>query len=74
MQAMHKQELTPLPERLWALRNVAANMASSGSASSRAKAIEYQRKALELSRKHLGDAPHPGKMRDLWGCVLHGWP
>jgi hypothetical protein len=65
---MEREAKAPLPERLWALRNVAATMAL-GDASSRKRAVEFQEKALELQRTELGDAPHPGKMVDLWGCA-----
>jgi hypothetical protein len=64
--ALERQKLTPLPERVWALRNVAANLAL-GNQSSRNKAKEFLIKALELQTAHLGQGLHPGKLGVLWG-------
>lgn len=67
-QALEKQELTPVPERVWALRNIAATMAL-GDRKSREKAHELYNKALDLQRDFLGDNLHPGLLGELWRCA-----
>ena len=62
---------TPLLERVWALRNVAGSLGM-GSEGERGKAREYLEQALALQRQHLGDAPHPGLLGELFRQGLGG--
>eukprot|EP00892_Ulva_mutabilis_P007024 jgi/Ulvmu1/4694/UM002_0425.1 len=64
-QALEKHELTPVPERVWALRNIAATMAL-GDRKSKEKARELYSKALQLQRSYLTDDRHPGLLGELW--------
>lgn len=66
-QALEKEALTPVPERVWALRNIAATMAL-GDWRSRDKARELYSKAIELQKEYLGDQKHPGLLGELWRC------
>lgn len=66
--ALERQELTPVPERLWALRNIAATMAL-GDRRSREKARELYTKALDLQRSDMAEDKHPGLLGEVWRCV-----
>jgi hypothetical protein len=69
--ALEKQDLIPVPERVWALRNTAATMAL-GDARSRAKAKDIFEMALQLQRQHLADPCHPGLLGELWRYTSAG--
>lgn len=64
-QALEKEALTPVPERVWALRNIAATMAL-GDRSSRQKARELYSKAVELQQEFFGCENHPCLLGELW--------
>ena len=67
--AWEKQDLIPVPERVWALRNTGSTMAL-GDKRSRAKARDIFEMALELQRQHHSDDPgHPGLLGELWRCA-----
>lgn len=72
-QALEKEALIPVPERVWALRNIAATMAL-GDRSSRVKARELYSKAVELQREYLGSHKHPGLLGELWRSVSEYLP
>lgn len=55
-----REEATPVPERAWALRNVAATLALGG-AGERARARSLLEKALALKEQWLDDLEHPGR-------------
>ena len=55
-----REEATPVPERAWALRNVAATL-SLGGAGERARARTLLEKAVTLKEQWLNDAEHPGR-------------
>ena len=69
--AWEKQDLIPVPERVWALRNTGSTMAL-GDKRSRAKALDIFRMALQLQQQHLDDPGHPGLLGELWRCDLSG--
>lgn len=70
--AWEKQDLIPVPERVWALRNTGATMAL-GDQRSRAKARDIFELALKLQQQHLDDPGHPGLLGELWRCVSDGF-
>lgn len=55
-----REEATPVPERAWALRNVAATL-SLGGAGERARARTLLEKAVTLKEQWLNDVEHPGR-------------
>lgn len=55
-----REEATPVPERAWALRNVAATL-SLGGAGERARARTLLEKAVTLKEQWLDDPEHPGE-------------
>ena len=58
--AAEREAATPLPERIWALRNVAATLALGGPGEL-ARARQLLEKALQLQQESLGGAAeHPG--------------
>jgi hypothetical protein len=68
-----------VPERVWALRNIAATMALSDRRA-REKARDMFQLALSLQREHLAHEEHPGLLGELWrcapcagGCLLDVW-
>jgi hypothetical protein len=63
-----RQELTPVPERIWALRNVATTLAQ-GSDKGRAQARKLLAQALELQRGRFGNDAHPALLGETWRCV-----
>lgn len=66
--AVEKQDLIPVPERVWALRNTASTMAL-GDRRSRAKARDIFEMALQLQKQHMDDPGHPGLLGELWRCA-----
>jgi hypothetical protein len=59
--AAARDAATPVPERVWALRNVAATAAMSG-AGGVARAVQLLDKALALKQEWVGSAEHPSKL------------
>jgi hypothetical protein len=53
-----RQALTPIPERLWAVRNVAGSMVRFGDPSQAAEAVNMLLDACDLAASHYG-AKHP---------------
>ena len=68
-----REEATPVPERAWALRNVAATL-SLGGAGERARARTLLEKAVTLKEQWLDDVEHPGlnskHSSALWHPIL----
>ena len=56
-----REEATPVPERAWALRNVASTLALGGPGE-RARARSLLEKALSLKEQWLDDTEHPGRL------------
>lgn len=56
-----REEATPVPERAWALRNVAATL-SLGGPGEKARARTLLEKALSLKEQWLDDLEHPGRV------------
>ncbi|CAG9462653.1 unnamed protein product [Pedinophyceae sp. YPF-701] len=56
------QAATPIPERVWAMRNVASTLASGGQLGQARKMME---EAVELMEQYLGSDDHPGLLMDL---------
>ena len=54
-----REEATPVPERAWALRNVASTLALGGPGE-RARARSLLEKAVILKEQWLNDDQHPG--------------
>ena len=54
-----REEATPVPERAWALRNVASTLALGGPGE-RARARSLLEKAVTLKEQWLQDVEHPG--------------
>ncbi len=54
-----REEATPVPERAWALRNVASTLALGGPGE-RARARSLLEKAVSLKEQWLDDKEHPG--------------
>ncbi len=54
-----REEATPVPERAWALRNVASTLALGGPGE-RARARSLLEKAVTLKEQWLDDDQHPG--------------
>jgi hypothetical protein len=54
-----RKALVPVPERTWALRNVANSMVRSGGAAQLPGAVKMLREAADLAADHYG-AGHPG--------------
>ena len=54
-----REEATPVPERAWALRNVASTLALGGPGE-RARARSLLEKAVNLKEQWLDDGQHPG--------------
>lgn len=54
-----REEATPVPERAWALRNVASTLALGGPGE-RARARTLLEKAVTLKEQWLDDKEHPG--------------
>lgn len=67
--ALEKEDLIPVPERVWALRNTASTMALAEDKRSRAKARDLFEMALQLQRGHVNDPGHPGLLGELWRCA-----
>jgi hypothetical protein len=61
--AAARDAATPVPERVWALRNVAATAAMSG-AGGVARAVQLLDKALALKQEWVGSAEHPSEHCD----------
>lgn len=62
MAAMKQAEIeasTPVPERIWALKNVGSTLAMGGPAS-RPRARQLLERAVNLKRELVGGAKHPG--------------
>ena len=57
-----REEATPVPERAWALRNVASTLALGGPGE-RARARTLLEKAVGLKEQWLDDNEHPGMAR-----------
>lgn len=72
-QAVEKEALIPIPERVWALRNIASTMAL-GDRSSKVKARELFSNAIELQREYLGNQKHPGLLGELWRSASESMP
>ncbi|KAL0026873.1 hypothetical protein WJX77_008203 [Trebouxia sp. C0004] len=66
-----REEATPVPERAWALRNVASTLALGGPGE-RARARSLLEKAVTLKEQWLDDDQHPGLLIELdaLGSVL----
>ncbi len=56
--AAAREAATPVPERVWALRNVAATAAMSGPAGV-GRAVQLLEKAIGLKEEWVGGAEHP---------------
>ena len=67
--AQDNEAMTPVVERLWALRNVASTLALGGEGERR-MAKTYLEKALQLQRDYLAIELHPGLVGELWRSVL----
>lgn len=59
-----REATTPIPERVWALRNVAATSALGGPAGA-ARAVQLLQQALQLKEEDLGDSSHPCLLPEL---------
>lgn len=59
-----KEAKTPIPERVWALRNVAGTLAMGGPGE-RAKARKFLEQAVKLKQKFAGAPDHPGLFQIL---------
>ncbi|KAL3153047.1 hypothetical protein ABBQ38_012071 [Trebouxia sp. C0009 RCD-2024] len=59
-----REEATPVPERAWALRNVASTLALGGPGE-RARARTLLEKAVTLKEQWLDDKEHPGLLVEL---------
>jgi hypothetical protein len=68
-----RQELTPVLERVWALRNVAATLAQS-SAKGREQARKLLEQALDLQQGRYGGDAHPARLGELWRRDAHADP
>lgn len=57
-----REEKTPIPERVWAMRNVAKTLliSSSTSESALTKAKNLMEDAIQLQREHFNAPDHPG--------------
>ena len=62
-----REEATPVPERAWALRNVAATL-SLGGPGERARARTLLEKAVTLKEQWLDDLEHPGTVCSITAC------
>ena len=62
-----REEATPVPERAWALRNVASTLALGGPGE-KARARTLLEKAVGLKEQWLDDKEHPG-MRSRLSCI-----
>jgi hypothetical protein len=58
--AEQRKALVPVPERMWALRNVANNMLRTGSGDQAGEALNMLQEAADLAADHYG-RDHPGK-------------
>lgn len=67
-----RQDLVPVPERTWALRNVANNMLRTAAADSAAaaEALGMLKQAADLAAGHYGKT-HPGKVDSKW--IIYFW-
>ena len=65
-----REEATPVPERAWALRNVASTLALGGPGE-RARARTLLEKAVTLKEQWLDDVEHPGMV--LITLILHAY-
>ena len=65
-----REEATPVPERAWALRNVASTLALGGPGE-RARARTLLEKAVTLKEQWLDDMEHPGM--NLTMLTLHAY-
>ncbi len=63
-----REEATPVPERAWALRNVASTLALGGPGE-RARARSLLEKAVTLKEQWLNDDQHPGD-QDRWPLAM----
>ncbi|CAD7703532.1 unnamed protein product [Ostreobium quekettii] len=62
-----RDESTPVPERVWALRNVARTLSiGAPSASATSQATDLLTKAVKLQEQHLGTSKHPGMLPVLY--------
>jgi hypothetical protein len=61
-----RKALVPVPERTWALRNVANSMVRSGGAAQLPGAVKMLQEAADLAADHYGPG-HPGGCRRLEG-------
>lgn len=64
-----REEATPVPERAWALRNVASTLALGGPGE-RARARTLLEKAVTLKEQWLDDKEHPGMVMTVLGSGL----
>lgn len=62
--AAQREAATPIPERVWALRNVAATSALGGPAGA-ARAVQLLQQAVKLKEDDLGDSYHPCLLPEL---------
>ena len=63
-----REEATPVPERAWALRNVASTLALGGPGE-RARARTLLEKAVALKEQWLNDKEHPGLVATVLFCM-----
>ncbi len=68
--AAQREAATPLPERVWAMRNVAATLALGGPGEL-SRARQLLEKALQLKQESVdGATEHPGGLK--WHLILYG--
>lgn len=67
-----REEATPVPERAWALRNVASTLALGGPGE-RARARSLLEKAVTLKEQWLDDKEHPGLVVKKSVLYLHAY-
>ena len=59
--AAAREAATPVPEKVWALRNVGTTLSLGGSASQLDRARQMLERAVVLKQQWLGDPRHPGR-------------
>lgn len=67
--AAAREAATPLPERVWALRNVGSTL-SMGGPGEQARARQMLEKAVTLKQEWLADPRHPGMCHWHWYCLI----